>query len=346
MKKLFRNLGCFTLMAVTCACMLFSVGCSKNEPKREADGSLVVTPGEIQGDIISMLTAYPNADDGSYSITLNVVVDTAYGDEYKKIIWDIYWKNPNSTWASGKIVSDYVILSTPVANGTTAKLNQGTNDYFGEQIIVKATALYDTSISAIATVDCCKEFQDFYLRGEEQCWSLVDGQKLSLLGTLTAVYGVGTVEPTINADYIDYELIPGELSDGDFSSLTANQIKTKFTDVINNILTDNGIALNDCKFNIQKTFRNNVVFDIDNFFSVSSEAIRDKVGYKLAYNKLLKLLDENVFSLKISVSVFYNDYRSGYIEKEAFEDFEISLRNVQPFEIVSNVSFTDGSAIF
>lgn len=346
MKKLFRNIGCFTLMAVTCACMLFSVGCSKNEPKKEANGSLVVTPGEVQGEVISMLTAYPNADDGSYSITLNVVVDTAYGDEYKKIIWDIYWKNPNSTWASGKTVSDYVILSTPVANGTTAKLNQGANDYFGEQIIVKATALYDTSISAIATVDCCKEFKDFYLRGEEQSWDLIDGQKLSILGTLTAVYGVGTVEPTINIDYITYELIPCDNSDEDFTPLTVTQIKTTFTDVINKILTDNGIALNDCKFNIQKTFMNNVVFDIDNFFTVSSETIRDNIGYKLAYNKLLKLLGENGFSLKISVSVFYNDYRSGYIEKTESDIFQLSLRDVQPFEIVSNVSFTDGSAIF
>ena len=344
MKKLFRNLGCFTLMAVTCACMLLSVGCSKNEPKKEANGSLVVTPGEVQGEVISMLTAYPNADDGSYSITLNVVVDTAYGDEYKKIIWDIYWKNPNSTWASGKTVSDYVILSTPVANGTTAKLNQGANDYFGEQIIVKATALYDTSISAIATVDCCKEFKDFYLKGEEQEWSLVDGQKLQTIGTLTAVYGVGTVEPTINTDYISYELLPGEISDGDFSSFTANHIKTTFTDVINKILTDNGIALTDCKFDIQRTFGNNVVFDIDNFFRVSAESIRDKVGYKLAYNKLLELLDKNVFMFKVSVSVFYNDYRSGYLTKE-IEGY-VNLKNVQPFEIVSNVSFTDGSAIF
>ena len=344
MKKLFRNLGCFTLMAATCACMLLSVGCSKNEPKKEANGSLVVTPGEVQGEVISMLTAYPNADDGSYSITLNVVVDTAYGDEYKKIIWDIYWKNPNSAWASGKTVSDYVILSTPVANGTTAKLNQGANDYFGEQIIVKATALYDTLISAIATVDCCKEFKDFYLKGEEQEWSLVDGQKLQTIGTLTAVYGVGTVEPTINTDYISYELLPGEISDGGFSSFTANQIKTVFTDVINKVLTDNGIALTDCKFDIQRTFGNNVVFDIDNFFRVSSEAIRDKVGYKLAYNKLLELLDKNVFMFKVSVSVFYNDYRSGYLAKEI--EGSVYLNNVQPFEIVSNVSFADGSAIF
>ena len=109
MKKLFRTLGCFTLMAVTCACMLLSVGCSQNEPKKEADGSLVVTPGEVQGDIIKLLTVYPDDSLGVNTCQLKVELETtstAFNDKYKKVSWTIAWKDASSQCASGKKVSD------------------------------------------------------------------------------------------------------------------------------------------------------------------------------------------------------------------------------------------------
>ena len=152
-KKILSIIGCFTLTAVTCVCMLFSVGCYKNEPKKEADG-LIITPGEVQGDMISLLTQGPT--DGTTEYTLTVVLNADCPDDMKAIDWSVAWKNSSSEWATGKVVTDYVTV-TPTADGAlTAKVKKVAA--FGEQVIVTVTSRVLPELKATATVDCLMEF--------------------------------------------------------------------------------------------------------------------------------------------------------------------------------------------
>ena len=76
----------------------------------------------------------------------------------KEVNWSIAWKNAESSWATGKTVTDYVTV-TPTADGaltaTVACLQA-----FGEQIIVTATSRDVPDAFGTATVDYEKKVID------------------------------------------------------------------------------------------------------------------------------------------------------------------------------------------
>ena len=89
------------------------------------------------------------------SVTLTANYEPA-GTSNKLTNWSVSFKNPSSSWASGKTVTDYVTVESTGTN--TAKVTCIKD--FGEQIIVTATSAVDPSISATTTVDYEKKFED------------------------------------------------------------------------------------------------------------------------------------------------------------------------------------------
>lgn len=93
-------------------------------------------------------TASTVADDGTVSQTLTASITPSSAPQY--FDWSISFANPNSAWANGKTVTDYVTLSNEDNSGTaTVTCLQG----FSEQIIVKAAAVVDSSYFATVTID-------------------------------------------------------------------------------------------------------------------------------------------------------------------------------------------------
>lgn len=93
-------------------------------------------------------TASTVADDGTVSQTLTASITPSSAPQY--FDWSISFANPNSAWANGKTVTDYVTLSNEDNSGTaTVTCLQG----FSEQIIVKAAAMVDSSCFATVTID-------------------------------------------------------------------------------------------------------------------------------------------------------------------------------------------------
>lgn len=93
-------------------------------------------------------TASTVADDGTVSQTLTASITPSSALQY--FDWSISFANPNSAWANGKTVTDYVTLSNEDNSGTaTVTCLQG----FSEQIIVKAAAMVDSSCFATVTID-------------------------------------------------------------------------------------------------------------------------------------------------------------------------------------------------
>lgn len=330
-KKILSIIGCFTLTAVTCVCMLFSVGCFKNEPKKEADGSLVITPGEVQGDMISLLTQGPT--NGTTEYTLTVVLNADCPDDMKAIDWSVAWKNSSSEWATGKVVTDYVTVSPTADGALTAKVKKIAA--FGEQVIVTATSRVVTSLKATATVDCLKEvtvnFTDTpnFILGQT---ILFDSSKLS--------YGVGTLSPECsNFEFTLTSFQSPSLSDLDTLQTSLNNAYGNASD-------------GQPKVSIVKSgFKSGEVFSLAKMFKFNSSLsesqiteIKNGIAYKQAWNKILDMFNGPINRVKFFYDLTYNGKVVRTVSADVQARFNISAET--PYDLVTSVSFADSSIIF
>lgn len=76
--------------------------------------------------------------------------------------WSVAFKNPASTWAAGKNVSEYVIVNSISENTLTIQLK--CLKAFGEQIILTCTSQENAEIKATATVDYYKRLTNTVVR--------------------------------------------------------------------------------------------------------------------------------------------------------------------------------------
>lgn len=117
-------------------------------------------------------------DESTYKLTATITPDNA---TKKDLIWTVEFKNPNSSWASGKKINDYVNLTSDQNTATIKMLKR-----FGEQILIKATATDYTKVSATCTVDCKKIITD------SSCIYKGDPD-ISFMEPFTGEYGEGFV---------------------------------------------------------------------------------------------------------------------------------------------------------
>lgn len=129
---------------------------------------LVVTPTSTKLMKLTVTPMVANADNDSYAIpegistyadtnsyTLTATVTPAAADN-KAVDWSIAWKNPASSWASGKDISSYLTVSTASDDSLTATVT--CKQAFGEQAIVTVTSRQNTDIKASVTVDYKEKF--------------------------------------------------------------------------------------------------------------------------------------------------------------------------------------------
>ena len=131
-------------------------------PALETSGGLIVSPvedGPEEGKGIAVVSAeIPREQFDDYGImpiaeTAYTVTATVNGDgltaAQKNVTWSVpAFKNPSSSWASGKNVRDYVTTSTNGNQITVSCLKA-----FGEQIIIKCTSVYNGAASANLSLD-------------------------------------------------------------------------------------------------------------------------------------------------------------------------------------------------
>ncbi len=328
-KKILSIIGCFTLTAVTCVCMLFSVGCSKNEPKKEADG-LIITPGEVQGDMISLLTQGPT--DGTTEYTLTVVLNADCPDDMKAIDWSIAWKDPSSEWATGKVVTDYVTV-TPTADGAlTAKVKKVVA--FGEQVIVTATSRVVTSLKATATVDCLKEVTVNYTGTP----NFILGQTIYFDSSKLS-YGVGTLSPECSG----FEFTLTSFQSPSLDDLTT--LQNSLSEVYGTINGQPKVII------VKSGFKSGEVFSLAKMFKFNSNLseseitkIKNGVVYKQTWNKILGMFGGPINRVQFSYDLSYNSKVVKTISIKVAATFDI--RAEKTYDLVTNVSFADSSIIF
>lgn len=124
------------------------------EQPTEEPGGMVTDVQNSSLMTLSAVAATTAAEGAESSTTLTATV--APGDATNKLVdWEVYFANPESEWASGKTLSDYVTL-TPTSDGSTTA-NVDCLQPFGEQIIVKVTSRDNPDATATCTVDYVKK---------------------------------------------------------------------------------------------------------------------------------------------------------------------------------------------
>lgn len=219
MKKRISALILGALIALSCICF---ASCSPDDKTREntddeannneyyldnvpdvalLDGTPMVSNMAYEMASSGVVFARPTSfsKTANEGITLVATVEPSFATK-KAVDWTVSFADPESAWAKGKNVTDYVTI-TPYEDGSlTATLE--CLQPFGEQIIVKVTSRENAEISD----ECPLE----YMRRVEEV-------RLKVGDDITFTPGV---------NYVDFEVAVGNLGKGGFVSLEVD-----FTDV-------------------------------------------------------------------------------------------------------------------
>lgn len=134
---------------------------SDGEETGEDAGGMVT---QVQNSSLMTLSAVATtAAESSVESSTLLTATVAPGDaNNQQVDWEVYFANPESEWASGKELSDYVTL-TPTSDGAlTATVN--CLQAFGEQIIVKVISRDNPLATAICTIDYAQKVTSVTLK--------------------------------------------------------------------------------------------------------------------------------------------------------------------------------------
>ena len=119
----------------------------------EVSENVIVSPDEGRGMTLSVRSTGDDADAGGEGIqTLQVIGGAVNVD------WEIEFADPQSEWATGKTLTDYVELTVAEDDSRNAMLT--CYAVFCEQIVVTATNLDYPAAYATATVDYARRIED------------------------------------------------------------------------------------------------------------------------------------------------------------------------------------------
>ena len=147
--------GLLALVLAGTAVLFGVLGSGAKTPALE--GGAVVTPGAGNGIRLLSVKLSPKDYEANgisplaetaYSLTATITPDDATN---KAVDWTIAFVNPESAWAEGKTVTDYVTV-TPTSDGALTA-NVECLQAFGEQVRVTVTSRDNTAVKANATVD-------------------------------------------------------------------------------------------------------------------------------------------------------------------------------------------------
>ena len=175
MKKTGKLIACCALIATLTTG--FFAGCSTSAhveptPSRPSANVQFGVPSASVGGGIGLMSETIAPEDydeygvsatalESYTITATVYPSHAAD---KHITWSVAWQNPSSTWASGKTVTDYVIITGNGGDNNAATLQ--CLQAFGEKVIITAKLTRRDAVNA--TMVCGYE-------NDPSTWKIING---------------------------------------------------------------------------------------------------------------------------------------------------------------------------
>ena len=125
----------------------------EEKPDDETPGGVVDGDGNVMDpeavNVMPAAMAFTSDKAGNtVKITATITPENATN---QNVTWSVAWKNPTSSWARGKTVTDYVTVTPDSSNSRKATVT--CVKAFSEQVIVTATAVGNTSVKKTCTVD-------------------------------------------------------------------------------------------------------------------------------------------------------------------------------------------------
>lgn len=120
-----------------------------DEEKHEENESLVATI-ENYTTLLSLSTMVAEASESGESIIITATVKPENATN-KKVDFNVNWNDPNSGWANGKSVNDYITL-VPVSDGSSTATVTAVQP-FAEKIVVTVVSRDNAQIKATCTLD-------------------------------------------------------------------------------------------------------------------------------------------------------------------------------------------------
>lgn len=157
MKNIIRKVLVVCICLVSVICLALCTGCNNrnnnkepiNEIQQQEESHLVVECNSRRGFTLRSGVATV-ASDGTTSQKIIATITPANLTK-NSLTWSVAFNDPNSDWASGKTVTDYVTVSVDTDSDTICTVT--CLQAFGEQIIVKCQSVDYPGIYATATVD-------------------------------------------------------------------------------------------------------------------------------------------------------------------------------------------------
>lgn len=173
--------------------------------------------------------------DGNGSVTIIASIEPSDATN-NDIAWDVQFVDPDSEWATGKTVTDYVTI-LPDSAGYSGVCTVTCHQAFGEQIIVTAQSVANPDVKQSCTVDYKQRLLDIYMEinGEkfeaEKDFPLYDHTGIDYLISANT-----NVSVELNENY------PGEEFVFDFIYET-NEIYTRALDIAIEYENDRSVLL-------------------------------------------------------------------------------------------------------
>lgn len=117
---------------------------------------------EVQSSKELQLTKSAATTSSGAESSTTLTASVAPSDATNQLVdWDIFFTNPDSEWATGKVLSDYVTLTPNEDGGTIATVD--CLQPFGEQITIKVTSRDNSEAMAYCVVDYLQKISNVAL---------------------------------------------------------------------------------------------------------------------------------------------------------------------------------------
>ena len=138
---------------------------SEEQPVVDGDGNELDPDGVNPLPTSMTFSSALNLAGDATSVTVHATINpSTVADNFKALDWSVAWKDPDSSWASGKTVTDYV-TATPISDGA-ATATVACKQAFGEQIILTCSSRYAPDTKDTATIDYMKKVTGFVIEAE------------------------------------------------------------------------------------------------------------------------------------------------------------------------------------
>lgn len=312
----------------------------------QTTGGLVM-PEETKGNGIALMSA-PIAKENYEDYGISTQAETAYtitatvepeNATDKRVAWSVSWKNPSSTWASGKTVTNYVTITPTSANALTATLS--CSQAFGEVVVLKVASVADSTVAVTREINYMKRATSFdcYISSTAGRGTLtVDktGASASYL-YCNPTYGVGTVTGTVsipsatvtfNAAYCN---MSSYITKANAAITSGAKVSAATSKTFSNpTSTNGGLALSWRDF-----------FTADGgggIFSIGSTA---ENHLKSGIVAMAKNGATGYGKVTANITISYGDVSASYSQETTITKFDVSALTVNP----TNISYSNSSSL-